>query len=172
LEILPRDRDVPMWRHSVGRASDRSGIGVATGHRWRHRRESLSEQDVAATDIQHIAAMFGGDSDQPTVAPDWDGSSCAVSCCSPVVGLSTVATGSAWDVGVLPPPIDCGKAFSLSRTTLVNGLDSSSDLASFFVSVGFVWAVIAIVDVVFGAESVAAVNPCWTALGTFTASMD
>jgi hypothetical protein len=56
-----------MWRHSVGRASDRSGIGVATGHRWRHRRESLSEQDVAATDIQHIAAMFGGDSDQPRV---------------------------------------------------------------------------------------------------------
>jgi hypothetical protein len=40
------------------------------------------------------------------------------------------------------------------------------------VSVGFVWAVIAIVDVVFGAESVAAVNPCWTALGTFTASMN
>jgi hypothetical protein len=59
-----------------------------------------------------------------------------------------------------------------SRTTLVNGLDSSSDLASFFVSVGFVWAVIAIVDVVFGAESVAAVNPCWPALGTFTGSMD
>jgi hypothetical protein len=40
------------------------------------------------------------------------------------------------------------------------------------VSVGFVWAVIAIVDVVFGAESVAAVNPCWTTLGTFTANMD
>ena len=52
---------------SVVRAYDGGTIGADSGHRSRHGGKSLSEKAFPATNVEDVATMFGGDSDQPRV---------------------------------------------------------------------------------------------------------
>jgi hypothetical protein len=113
-------------------------------------------------DVPDSAALPAGATCSPEVVLDCTGPA--------LVDLSTVATGS--DVGVevpLPAP-DCGTALSLSRVTLVRGFGFSPGVAVVVLSDDVASAaVIAVVDVGFGLEPVAAASPCCIAPGIFAA---